>query len=201
MRGVKFRESSLVSETSREVNVRNTTQPIVSGTKMTHTHQNKNESLVEISSNSGFCSIYISKYGMNKEVGFGRKLLQILEDFQLHYEHIPTGIDALMLVLDENQLHQEVESELLQRIKMELSIDEVTIKRNLTLIMIVGEKLHLNIDNIARATKVLADERINTEIIHMKQGASQISLAFGVKTHDEKKALAALYNKFFTRSV
>jgi aspartate kinase len=158
---------------------------------------NKNGSIVEISSDKDFCSIYVSKYRMNHEVGFGRKLLQMLEDFHLYYRHLPSGVDGLNLVLQENQLHQDIESKLLQRISSELSADKVTIKRNLALIMLIGGEMNHNDDSIARAAKVLAKEKINIEMIHMNQGSSKKSLVFGVNAHDEEKAVTALHNEFF----
>jgi aspartate kinase len=177
MKNEKYSKSSLVSEALVD--------------------ENKNGSIVQISSDNDFYSIYVSKYRMNKEVGFGRKLPQMFEDFHLYYRHIPSGADALNVVLHENQLHQDIESELIQRISSELSADKVTIKRNLALIMLIGGKMNHNVDSIARAAKVLAKERINIEMIHMSQGSSKISLIFGVKAHDEKKAVAALHNEFF----
>lgn len=197
MKGVNFRESSLVSDTLVKTNLKNSTQPAFSDTKMTNTHDNKTEPAVEISSENNYCSIYICKYRMNKEFGFRRKLLQILEDFQLYYRHIPAGVDALNLVLHENQLDQIIENELIQRISTDLSADKVTIERNLALIMLIGGKMHHNTDSIARAASVLAEKRINMEIIHMNQGPFQISLVFGVKAHDEKRAVAAIHNEFF----
>ena len=36
---------------------------------------------------------------MNTEVGFGRKVLGVLEDFRISFEHIPTGIDTMSVVV------------------------------------------------------------------------------------------------------
>ena len=36
---------------------------------------------------------------MNREVGFGRRLLHILEEEQLSFEHVPTGIDNMSVIL------------------------------------------------------------------------------------------------------
>jgi aspartate kinase len=161
------------------------------------TDENKIKSNIKISSDNQFCSIYISKYRMKKEVGFERKLFQMLEDFQLYYRHIPSGVDTLNLVLHENQLHQELERELIQRISSELSADKVTIQRNLALIMLVGEETNRNVDSITRAAKALANEEINIELIHMSYGPSKVSLLLGVNADDEEKAVAALYHEFF----
>ncbi|MFB4475236.1 hypothetical protein ACDI16_20350 [Oceanobacillus caeni] len=159
--------------------------------------ENKNASIAKISSDNNFCSIYVSKYRMNKEVGFERKLFQMLEDFQLYYRNIPSSVDTINLILHENQLHQEIECELIQRISSELSADKVTIQRNLALIMLIGGEMNHNVDNITRAANVLAKKEINIEMIHMSHGSSKISLVLGVKAHDEKKAVVALHREFF----
>ena len=164
---------------------------------ITSIHESRNEPIVEITSDDGFCSIYVSKYRVNKEVGFGRKLLQLLEEFHLSYEHIPSGIDDLMIILHENQLDQATESELLQRMKTELSVEEVTIKHERALITVVSEGICHNADSIAKAAKALAEAKINIEMININQSPSRIVLMFGVQADDEKGAVDALYKEFF----
>ena len=41
---------------------------------------------------------------MNREIGFGRKLLSILEEYGLSYEHTPSGIDDVSVILRESKL-------------------------------------------------------------------------------------------------
>ena len=65
----------------------------------------------------GFVSINISKYLMNREVGFGRKVLQILEDLNIRFEHMPTGIDDLSIVLRNRELTPIKEAEILRQLK------------------------------------------------------------------------------------
>lgn len=177
------------------VNVKNTNNPSAPGTKIVSKRENKNGPVIGIASDDGFCSIYISKYMMNREIGFGRKLLQILEDFGLSYEHVPSGIDDVTVILHEDQLDEKTEKEVLQRIQSELHADEVTIERHLALIMIVGEGMRHNVGTTARAAKALAEAGINIDMIN--QGSSEVSMMFGVKAHDEKRAVQALYNEFF----
>ena len=179
------------------VHVKNTNNPSAPGTKIVSERENKNGPVIGIASDDGFCSIYVSKYLMNREMGFGRKLLQILEDFGLSYEHIPSGIDDITVILRENQLDEDTEKEVLQRIKTELHADEVTIEHHLALIMVVGEGMRHNVGTTARASKALAEAGINIDMIN--QGSSEVSMMFGVKEQDEKKAVQALYNEFFAR--
>lgn len=50
---------------------------------------------------------------MNREIGFGRKLLQIIEEEQISYEHTPSGLDDISVIIRSNQLTEEKNNELL----------------------------------------------------------------------------------------
>jgi aspartate kinase len=177
------------------VNVKNTNNPSAPGTKIVSDRKNTNGPVVGIASDDGFCSIYIGKYLMNREIGFGRRLLQILEELNLSYEHLPSGIDDISVILREDQLNEEIEKEVLARIQEELHADEVKITRHLALIMVVGEGMRRSIGTTARAAKALAESDINIDMIN--QGSSEVSMMFGVRAADEKRAVQALYNEFF----
>ena len=177
------------------VNVKNTNNPSAPGTKIVNERANSNGPVIGIASDEGFCSIYVSKYLMNREIGFGRKLLQILEDYGLTYEHVPSGIDDITVILRQNQTDNDLEKVITERILTELHADEVIIERNLALIMVVGEGMRHNVGTTARASKALADAGVNIEMIN--QGSSEVSMMFGVKEAQEKQAVQALYNEFF----
>ncbi len=177
------------------VQIKNTNNPTAQGTKIVAERNNTNGPVIGIASDKGFCSIYVSKYLMNREIGFGRKLLGILEDFGLSYEHTPSGIDDISVILRENQFDKEMEEQIIDRIKTELHADQVLIQHKLALIMVVGEGMRHNIGTMARASKALAKVNVNIEMIN--QGSSEVSMMFGVKEIDEKKAVQALYNEFF----
>ncbi|WP_019155719.1 aspartate kinase [Robertmurraya massiliosenegalensis] len=177
------------------VNVKNTNNPSAPGTRIVSRRVQNNGPVVGIASDKGFCSIYVSKYLMNREIGFGRKLLTILEQFEISYEHIPSGIDEITIILRQDQLHSETEEDILERIKSELNADEVKMEHNISLIMIVGEGMKQNVGITARAAKALANAGVNIEMIN--QGSSEVSLMFGVKEANEKKAVKAIYEEFF----
>ncbi|WHH56969.1 aspartate kinase [Petroclostridium sp. X23] len=148
-----------------------------------------------IASDDGFCSINVSKFLMNREIGFGRKLFNILEDEDLSYEHTPSGIDNISVILDQKQLTPDIEKRVIDRITNELKVDDIAVERNLALIIIVGEGMNHTIGIAARATTALANAKVNIEMIN--QGSSEISMMFGVKSDDTINAVRALYNEFF----
>ena len=175
--------------------IKNTNNPKAPGTLITPTREIKDNLVVGIASGTGFCTIYVSKYMMNREVGFGRRLLHILEDEGLSYEHTPSGIDNISIIIEEKQLNKVNEEHLKSRIKDELKVDDISIERGLALVMIVGEGMLRTVGICARAANALAKAGVNIEMIN--QGSSEVSLMFGVKAVDNEKAVKALYNEFF----
>ena len=56
------------------------TTHIILAPLITTSRKVKHAPVVGIASDQGFASIYISKYLMNRELGFGRRLLEVLEN-------------------------------------------------------------------------------------------------------------------------
>lgn len=177
------------------VRIKNTNNPDCKGTLIVADRPVENVPVIGIASDTGFCSIYVSKYLMNREVGFGRKLLQILEEEEISYEHTPSGIDDISVILREQQLTGTKEQRVIKRIKQELDVDDVSIKRQLALVMIVGEGMKQSIGVAARATKAFKTANVNLDMIN--QGSSEVSMMFGVNAADVSRAVSALYKEFF----
>lgn len=192
-----FHEEALVPVYLKGIPVRikNTNNPAAPGTTIMKVRTNISNPVLGIASDTGFCFIYMSKYLMNREVGFGRKILQILEDEGLSYEHIPSGIDNISIILKQNQLDESKEHRVVNRIRHELSVDDISVQRNIALVMIVGEGMQHTVGIAARATGAFYKSEVNIEMIN--QGSSEVSMMFGVKQDDSIKAVKALYEEFF----
>lgn len=175
--------------------IKNTNNPKHPGTKIVLNHTDDNVKVVGIAGDSGFVSINTSKYLMNREVGFGRKLLQVLEDLNISWDHMPTGIDDLSIILRSKELTPIKEQEILKQLIQELQVDHAEIEHNLSIIMIVGENMKSQIGVTATATKALSENNINIQMI--SQGSSEVSIMFVVNQEQEKQAIKALYDAFF----
>ncbi len=113
------------------VQIKNTNNPSSEGTRVVSKRDNTNGPVVGIASDTGFCSIYISKYLMNREIGFGRRALQILEEHGLTYEHVPSGIDDMTIILRQGQMDAATERSVIKRIEEDLHADEVIVEHHL----------------------------------------------------------------------
>jgi aspartate kinase len=172
------------------INIKNTNRPEAPGTLVVPQRRYHHSEVIGIAGAGGFSTIFLSKYMMNREVGFGRRLLHILEQEQLSFEHVPSGIDSMSVILRRSMLTAKKEGHVLNRIREELRPDDVTIEHDLALIMVVGEGMRYAVGMAAKACAALAGAGVNVEMIN--QGSSEISIMFGVKEMDHKTAVEAL---------
>lgn len=177
------------------VAIKNTNNPDAEGTLIVAERELNGQIVTGIASDTGFCTIYLSKYLMNREVGFGRKLLSIFEEEGISFEHAPSGIDNMSVIFREKYLPPEKEKIVMQRIKDELHPDTVSISRGLAIIMVVGEGLVNTVGVANKATEALARANVNIEMIN--QGSSEVSMMFGIRDTDLKRAIRSLYESYF----
>lgn len=175
--------------------IKNTNNPDHPGTRIVFEHTGESLPVVGIAADDDFVSINVSKYLMNREVGFGRKVLQILEDLHIRWEHMPTGIDDLSVVIRGRELTPIKEEEILRQLNHKLEVDKAEIENDLSIIMLVGENMKNHVGVTATATSALSAANVN--IVMISQGASEVSVMFVVKTDEKKQALTALYQAFF----
>jgi len=192
-----FHDEALIPAFQEKIPVciKNTNNPSAKGTMIVAEKERNGNCVVGIASDTEFCSLYVSKYLMNRELGFGRKLLQILEDEHISFEHVPSGIDDMSVIIRDSELNTEKEQRLVSRIREELKVDTISIRRNLAMIMIVGEGMKSTIGITSRAANAFAEARVNVEMIN--QGSSEVSIMFGIEAEGMERAIRSLYKAFF----
>ncbi|WP_249871950.1 aspartate kinase [Oceanobacillus saliphilus] len=175
--------------------IKNTNNPEARGTLIVAEKEASEKCVVGIASDTGFCSLYVSKYLMNREIGFGRKLLNIFEDEGISFEHAPSGIDDMSVIFRDSKFTAEKENTVVNRIKEELHVDTVSIHRDIAVIMVVGEGLVNTIGVAGKATSAFEKANVNIEMIN--QGSSEVSMMFGIQASDINDAIQSLYTAFF----
>ena len=177
------------------INVRNTNHPNEPGTMIVQSRRVIPGTVTGIAAADGFCNIIIDKYCMNREVGFTHKLLDILQDEHVAYEHLPSGIDSISVVIRGDKFSKPTENRVVARIKRELMPDSVMVTRGYAILMVVGEGMAFSAGMLAKATAALAEHGINISMVN--QGASEFSFMLGIKGEDREKAVRALYKAYF----
>jgi len=175
--------------------IKNTNNPSAPGTKIVAERKANRRPVTGISADNGFSILYVSKYLMNREIGFGRKLLQILEEENISYEHTPSGLDDISVIMRSHQLTPEKEVRIIDRVLNELHAEDVHFRHEFSMIVVVGEGMNNSTGLAARAATAISRTGANIEMIN--QGSSEVSLAFGVHKSNEDKILRELYSEFF----
>ena len=177
------------------INIRNTNHPSEPGTMIQQSRRVVPGTVVGIASADDFCNIVVEKYLMNREVGFGRRLLQVLEDEGISYEHMPSGVDSQCIVVKGKVLPKEAEHKVVQAIKRELKPDFVAVERDITILMVVGEGMCYTPGMLAKACLALASAGISMSMVN--QGSSEVSFMLAIRRQDRDTAVRALYKAFF----
>jgi len=138
----------------------------------------------------GFSTLLIEKAMMNLEVGYGRRLLEILEKNAVSCEHAPTSIDTMSVMLRDEEIAGKTDI-LLREITETLQPDRAQIKGGCALIATVGEGMIGKAGIAARLLTALAEADVNLCMIN--QGVSEINIIIGVTTADYEIALRAIH--------
>lgn len=180
------------------INVRNTNNPENKGTMIVNARTiNKKNPVIGIASRNNFAVFNVEKILMDQEIGFGRKLLGIFEEKGLAYEHAPSGIDSISVILDAEHLTVEIKEKIIKEITKNLHPENVSFASDKSLICVVGIELNKNPKTIARIINAVAKADIIIEILN--QGASEISMIIGIKEKDASIAVNAIYQEFFKK--
>ena len=175
------------------INIRNTNNPGNEGTVIGPTPMNIIRTVTGIAGRKNFSMIYIEKSMMNKEKGFGRKVLNILEENGVSYELSPSGIDSMNVVVESKEFHN-VKTEVCAEIERKMKPNKIKIFDNVALIATVGHGMVNQVGTAARLFGALAKENINIRVID--QGSSEINIIVGVSEADFEKAISAIYEEF-----
>ena len=176
------------------INIRNTNKPEDKGTFIVPETDDVPEYVITgIAGKIGFSTITIEKDMMNSELGFGRRVLQAIEDNGVSYEHFPSGIDTMSVVISTKELRQK-RADIMASICKSVNPENIFIEENLALIAIVGRGMVKAKGTAARIFTALANSGVNVRMID--QGSCELNIIVGIEEHDFTTALRAIYNEF-----
>lgn len=187
---------SPVREVGIPICIKNTNAPDHPGTRIVRTLSPEVEKGTEIAGIAGkknFAMISVEKGLMNKEVGFGYRLLGVLERHGVSFEHCPSAIDSMSVIVEASQLEDKVEL-VLEEIRTTLAPDKLDFVPQIALIAVVGEGMAKTIGIAAKVFAALRDAQVNVRVIN--QGASELNIIVGVNPDDYERAVNALYGAF-----
>ncbi len=181
------------------INIKNTNAPDDHGTMIVEsTSQQSRYTITGIAGKKGFTSINIEKDMMNSELGFGRRVLEVFEKNGISFEHMPSGIDTMTVIVHQEEFGK-AEQEILAGLHRNCKPDSIVIETGLALIAIVGRGMRSTRGTAGKIFQALADARVNVNMID--QGSSELNIIVGVSDEDFETAMECIYNTFVPKSV
>ena len=177
------------------INIKNTNDPSAKGTLIVPSASgDKTDSIITgIAGKVGFSIISIEKDMMNSELGFGRRVLAVLEENSVNFEHLPSSIDSMCVIVKTEEIAGKREG-IMNEIFRLTNPDSVQIEDGLALLAVVGRGMVRSKGTAARIFASLANASINIRMID--QGSSELNIIIGIDESDYIPALRAIYNEF-----
>ena len=183
-----------VREANIPINIRNTNEPDNPGTVISDTPKGSKEHIITgIAGRRDFAVITLYKNMMNAEVGFVKRLLTILENNEIPFEHLPTGIDTVSVIISRKELDGRLQ-DLLDDIERRLNPDSVEVYQDLALIATVGVGMTRRLGVCATLFGALNEAGVNVRMID--QGSSEMNIIIGVDNENFETAIKAIYGAF-----
>ena len=187
-----------VREKNIPLNIRNTNQPDHPGTMIRESFDEPEEKadssfITGIAGRKNFSVITITKNGMSNEVGVLRRVLEILEKYQLVVEYLPSGIDSVSLVVAADKL-RPCQYQILGEIQKALKPDTIHVTEDMAIVAAVGRKMAFKPGISGKIFAALGENGINIRMI--TQGPEELNIIVGVDNKDFAGAIRVLYDSF-----
>ena len=181
------------------INIRNTNRPEDNGTWIVeNTLQKSKYTITGIAGKKGFCAVSIEKDMMNSEIGFGRKVLEVFEGNSISFEHMPSGIDTMTVIVHQDEF-EEKEQSVISGLYKAVQPDSIDLESDLALIAVVGRGMKATRGTAGRIFSALAHVNVNVKMID--QGSSELNIIIGVKNEDFETAINAIYDIFVVSQI
>lgn len=180
------------------INIKNTNKPDEPGTMIVETAGNDSciYTITGIAGHRGFVTVTIEKDMMNAELGFGRKVLEVFENYNISFEHMPSGIDTMSIVVHKDEF-EEKEALIVHSLRTAVNPDKIEIDRDIALIAVVGRGMKSQRGTAARIFAALAHAKVNVKMID--QGSSELNVIVGISNEDFETSIKAIYDIFVTQ--
>ena len=180
------------------INIRNTNKPEDPGTMITaegyhHGMDDDGPIITGIAGSKNFTVVALYKNMMSAERGFVRRILGILDDYDINFEHLPSGIDTVSVVMSNDSLGDRLD-EVLDAFRQRLQPDSIDVFEDMALIATVGHRMSYRPGVSATLFNALGKAGVNIRMID--QGSSEMNIIVGVENKDFQKAIRAIYEAF-----
>ena len=178
------------------INIRNTNRPEDKGTMiLAHAERSENDPpITGISAKKGFSVLTIEKDMMNNQIGFGRKVLHVFENHGISFEHLPSSIDSVGVIVATDALTNKRDM-VINEICRSVEPDSIQLEEGLALVAVVGRGMVNRVGTAARVFSAVASAGVNVRTID--QGSGEFNIILSIAEKDMNPVIQAVYHEFF----
>src|SRR3989338_604687 len=197
----KLQEEAMIPVMQKQIpiHVLNTNNPSAKGTLVVYDRVVPSaEYIIGVACKAGYIPISIFKQFMNREIGFGGGIFRIFREMGIPYEHSPTGIDEMTVIVEKESVSEPGKvNNLIRKLNEELGPLEAKVGDSTAMVVVAGLGMKRHVDTEAKVLSALAGKGIKP--LMMNEGASEISFFIGVREEQADDAVRAIYNEFNRR--
>ena len=185
-----------VREKNIPLNIRNTNAPEDPGTMIKEsfdTDADPNLFITGITGKKDFTIISLSKRGLSNEVGTLRKVLSVMEKYNISVDYVPNGIDNVSVVVATDAIANSLYA-VLGEIQQDVQPDSLEVHDKIAVVAAVGRRMAFRPGTSGKVFAALGQAGINIRMIN--QGPDELNIIFGVDNKDFSEAIRVLYNSF-----
>ena len=177
------------------INIRNTNDPENRGTMIVPfaSDLDSEHVVTGIAGKKGFSVVNIEKNRMGSIFGFASRVFKCMDQYRIHCEHLPSGIDTMSLIVARSELEANLD-EFITDLHRVTDADHITVDSNLALVAIVGRGMKEAKGTAARICSAISSAGINIRMID--QGSSELNVIIAVYEKDYEDTVRAIYNEF-----
>lgn len=173
------------------IHIRNTNDPEHNGTLICREIRPEDEvPITGIAGKKEFVAISIAKNLKKSQIGFIKRLLEVFDDNNVTFEHLPSGIDTISVILPKAE-YLEKKDAIMESLKTRVKPDKIELDDDLAMVTVVGKGMRSVSGIASRFFTSLGDADVNIKMIDM--GSNEINCTIGVSNRDFEKAIRALY--------
>ena len=185
-----------VREKNIPVNIRNTNAPEDPGTMIQEsfdTDSSPDRFITGITGKKGFSILSMSKRGMSNQVGVLRKMLSVLERYNISIDYVPNSIDNVSVVVPSEAIANNLYT-IMGDIQREVQPDSLEVCEDVAIVAAVGRKMARRPGISGKVFAALGEAGINIRMIN--QAPDELNIILGVENKDFADAIRVLYNSF-----
>lgn len=182
-------------EKSLTMRVRNPNNPDNMGTLIVPDLPPRAPSILGVTGKKDFLVLSIEKSMMNEEIGSALKVLDVLKDLKISFEHSPTGIDTMCFAIHRDCISENFpyNTELASKVKQAIEADEVKVIDEIAILSVIWTEYKMSFDYQIISALLNA----GVEALEIDGGSFTGQKLIYLRNSDFEKAEEALAKEFF----